>query len=98
MFASLIQGSAGELTRFALVKLWWAQKTGKLPAKTTTTIHDDIGLDCDVKDRRFVAYETRRLMEDFKGIFGPTPVVADLEVTETNWSEKRDYEPMKEAA
>lgn len=98
MFASLIQGSAGELTRFALVKLWYAQKTGKLPGRTTTTIHDDIGVDCAKSDRRYVAYEVRRHMEDFKGLFGPIPVVADIEVTETNWAEKTHYEPLKEAA
>jgi DNA polymerase I-like protein with 3'-5' exonuclease and polymerase domains len=98
MFASLIQGSAGELTRFALVKLWWAQRTGKLPARTTTTIHDDIGSDCAKSDRRYVAYEVRRHMEDFKGLFGPIPVVAEIEVTETNWAEKAKYEPLKEVA
>ena len=98
MFASLIQGSAGELTRFALVKLWYAQQTGKLPARTTTTIHDDIGVDCAKSDRRYVAYEVRRHMEDFKGLFGTIPVVAEIEVTETNWAEKVHYEPLKEAA
>lgn len=98
MFASLVQGSAGELTRFALVKLWWAQRTGKLPAQTTTTIHDDIGVDCDAKDVRYVAYEVRRHMEDFKGLFGTIPVVAELEVTRITWADKVHYEPLKEAA
>lgn len=98
MFASLIQGSAGELTRFALVKLWWAQQTGALPGRTTTTIHDDIGVDCDKQHRRFVAYEVRRHMEDFKGLFGTIPVVAEMEVTDTTWAGKAHYEPLKEAA
>lgn len=98
MFASLIQGSAGELTRFSLVKLWWAQQTGAMPGRTTTTIHDDIGVDCERQHRRFVAYETRRHMEDFKGLFGTIPVVAEMEVTETTWAEKAHYEPLKEAA
>lgn len=98
MFASLIQGSAGELTRFVLVKLWWAQQTGSLPARTTTTVHDDIGVDCATKDRRYVAYEVRRHMEDFKGLLGTIPVVAELEVTNTTWADKVHYEPLKEAA
>ena len=98
MFASLIQGSAGELTRFSIVKLWWAQQAGKMPGRTTTTVHDDIGIDCDERDVRFVAYETRRHMEDFKGIFGTIPVVAELEVTKTTWADKVHYEPLKEVA
>lgn len=96
MFASLIQGSAGELTRFSLVKLWWAQQTGAMPGRTTTTVHDDIGVDCDKSERRFVAYETRRHMEDYCGLFGTIPVVAELETTETTWADKVHYEPLKE--
>ena len=95
LFASWIQGSAGELTRKSIVKLWLAWKRGELPAKATTTIHDDIGIDCEIRHKQFVAYEARRHMEDFKGEFGNVPVVADLEVTDTTWAAKEDYEPIE---
>lgn len=93
LFASLIQGSAGELTRFSLVVLWWEQKCGRLPAVTTSTVHDEIQVDCSRKDVTTVAREVRRIMEDFPGQFGPVPVVADLEITTTNWAEiRKDWE------
>lgn len=92
-FASLVQGSAGELTRFSIVALWKAKLCGKLPATATSTVHDEIQLDCDVQDVPYVAFEGRRAMEDtFRGLFGTTPIVADIEVTTTNWAEKESYE------
>jgi len=91
MFASLVQGSAGELTRFSLVKLWLLQQTGKLPAVTTSTVHDEIQVDCDTKDEHEVAMIVQREMEGFTGLFGTIPVVADLETTRTHWADKEDY-------
>ena len=91
VFASLIQGSAGELTRFSIVRLWLLQQQGKLPAISTSTVHDEVQVDCDVGDIPDVAREVQRVMEDFTGSFGTIPVVADLEVTTTNWAEKKDY-------
>lgn len=92
VFACLIQGGAAMLTRFSLVKLWWAQKTGKMPGETTSTVHDEIAVDCDLDAVPFVASETQRIMEDFKGTFGTTPVIADLEVTTTTWADKHHYD------
>jgi DNA polymerase I-like protein with 3'-5' exonuclease and polymerase domains len=92
MFASLVQGSAGELTRFSLVRLWYLQVTGRMPALTTSTVHDEIQVDCDVADAVDVARVVRTEMEDFAGMFGPTPVIADLEITTTNWADKKEME------
>ena len=91
MFASLIQGSAGELTRFSLVKLWHLQQTGKLPGITTSTVHDEIQVDCAESDVAEVASIVQREMEAFTGLFGTIPVIADLEVTNTHWAAKEDY-------
>ncbi len=91
-FASLIQGSAGELTRFSIVALWQARRAGKLPAVATSTVHDEIQLDCGRADERYVAFEAQRIMEDhFRGRFGTVPIIADLETTHTTWAEKEDY-------
>lgn len=90
-FASLVQGAAGELTRFSIVALWLAKRRGKLPATATSTVHDEIQLDCDEADVVDAAFETRRSMEDqFRGLFDSTPIVADIEVTTTNWAEKKE--------
>ena len=88
MFASLVQGSAGELTRFSLVRLWHLQQCGEIPGVTTSTVHDEIQVDCARSDMPEVARIVRREMEDFAGMFGTTPVVADLEATITHWADK----------
>ena len=96
MFASLVQGSAAELTRFSIVRLWMAQQRGEMPGVSTSTVHDEVQVDCQAGDVPEVARATRRIMEDFTGLFGPVPVVADLEVSHTHWAGKQDYNPDEE--
>jgi len=91
MFACLVQGSAAELTRFSLVKLWLLEQHGLLPAVTTSTVHDEIQVDCAQSDLREVALIVQREMEAFTGLFGPVPVIADLETTMTNWADKKEW-------
>jgi DNA polymerase I-like protein with 3'-5' exonuclease and polymerase domains len=91
-FASLIQGSAGELTRISLVRMYLAMREGRFPARLVSTVHDEIALDCAKSDLPYVASEAQRMMEDFHGIFGSLPVVADLEVATTTWADKEDYD------
>lgn len=91
-FASLIQGSAGELTRFSIVAMYLAQREGRLPAAATSTVHDEIQADCATSDAPFVAWEMRRMMEDFTGRFGPVPIVCGLESTTTTWADKQEMD------
>ena len=93
MFACLVQGSAAELTRYSIVRVWLLQQRGELPAVTTSTVHDEIQVDCDVADMADVALVVQREMESFTGLFGPVPVIADIETTITNWSEKEEWTP-----
>lgn len=90
-FASLVQGAAAELTRVSMVRLWYESRTGTLPAVGTSTVHDEIQLDCNRSDLPFVAARVQEVMEDFHGYFGSTPVICDIEKTETNWAEKEEY-------
>jgi DNA polymerase I-like protein with 3'-5' exonuclease and polymerase domains len=93
VFATLIQGSAGELTRFSIVASYLAQRAGRLPAAATSTVHDEIQYDCRVSDVPAVGLEVQRIMEDFTGLFGGTPIVCDLEATTTTWADKQEIEP-----
>ena len=92
MFACLVQGSAAELTRYSIVRLWLLQQRGELPAVTTSTVHDEIQVDCDLSDAKEVALIVQKEMEAFTGLFGSVPVIADLEITKTNWADKKEYE------
>jgi DNA polymerase I-like protein with 3'-5' exonuclease and polymerase domains len=92
MFASLIQGSAAELTRITLVRLWQLAKSGELPAIATSTIHDEIQLDCLPADLPEVARITQRTAESFYGLFGSVPIVCALESSQTTWADKKHLE------
>lgn len=93
MFACLVQGSAGLLTRISLVQWYRRFKEGTLPAVASSTVHDEIQFDCDEKDLPYVASECQRIMEDtFRGQFGDIPIIADLEVSRTTWADKQEYD------
>ena len=91
MFASMIQGGAGELTRFSIVRLYLLQQQGLMPGRSTSTVHDEVQVDCDVPDIREAALATQREMENYQGAFGSIPVVADLETSVTTWADKKDW-------
>jgi DNA polymerase I-like protein with 3'-5' exonuclease and polymerase domains len=92
VFASLVQGSAAELTRISIVRLWQAAKRGEIPGVSTSTVHDEIQVDCRKEDKDEVAHATRRTMEDFHGLFGHTPIVCDIETSETTWADKKAWD------
>tara|TARA_R110002020_G_scaffold27266_17_gene87982 strand:+ start:1232 stop:3247 length:2016 start_codon:yes stop_codon:yes gene_type:complete len=91
MFACLVQGSAAELTRYSIVRLWLLQQRGELAGVTTSTVHDEIQVDCEKQDIEEVALIVQREMEAFTGLFGSVPVIADLETTITNWADKKEW-------
>lgn len=86
LFACLIQGGAAELTKISIVRL---HRAGIL---TSSTVHDEIQGDCPAAEVRDVAYRVREIMEDFHGLFGSVPILCAIEWTDSNWSEKRDFE------
>lgn len=97
MFASVVQGSAAELTRFSIVGVYLAQQRGELPGRQNVTVHDELGSDADRQHKRELALGMQKIMEaSFTGCFGTTPVIADIETTETNWAEKAEYHPLEE--
>lgn len=93
LFATLIQGSAAELTRRSLVAWYMRWRAGEISAMATSTVHDEVQFDCPHAEVRDNAIEVRRSMEDFHGRFGDIPIICDLETTQTSWAAKKDYHP-----
>lgn len=91
LFATLIQGSAAELTRRSLVAWYIRWRAGEITAMATSTVHDEVQYDCPHAEVRTNAIEVRRSMENFHGDFGNTPIICDLETTQTSWADKKDY-------
>lgn len=85
--ATLIQGTASELTKESMVRISRFLKENDLPAYLVSTVHDEIQLDCHIEAMVPVCIGVKRLMEDFPE-FSPIPVVVDGEYTTKSWADK----------
>lgn len=87
--ASLIQGTAAELTKASLIRIWdWEQKN-RAGVKLISTIHDEISADMPRNDHVAVTRELKRMMEDFRDQFPRVPIVAEAEYSDESWADKR---------
>lgn len=89
-FACLVQGSAGELTRFSLTAAYEDRKAGHLPARATSTVHDEIQFDVPREHAYLAARRGRQIMENFHQ-FDRIPVICDVEQSQTNWADKEEW-------
>lgn len=86
--ASLIQGTAAELTKASLVRIDAFLRERQLPAQIVSTVHDEIQIDCAAEALPAVAVGVRALMEDFPE-FHPIPIRVDGDYTITSWADKK---------
>jgi DNA polymerase-1 len=86
--ASLIQGTAAELTKESLVRIARVFKERSLPAQIVSTVHDEIQIDCDARVLPEVAREVKALMEAFPE-FTPIPIKVDGDYSITSWADKK---------
>lgn len=87
---SLIQGTAAELTKVSLVRIWKWEQQARSGTLICQTIHDDIRLDMPAAYTREIVRTVVPLMEDFQQ-FRPIPILTDAKWSSTDWGEKRDF-------
>jgi len=85
---SLIQGTAAELTRESLVRIWNWIREEKVEAWVVNTVHDEIQVDVAPHEVDRTAKAMKRLMEDFDD-FSPIPVLVDGEYADQHWGDKK---------
>lgn len=85
---SLIQGTAAELTRESLVRIWKWIREEQVQAWVVNTVHDEIQTDVAFHEITRTAPAIKRLMEAFAE-FSPIPVIVDGEYAATSWAEKK---------
>jgi DNA polymerase I-like protein with 3'-5' exonuclease and polymerase domains len=86
--ASLVQGTAAELTKESLVRIARFFKERSLPAQIVSTVHDEIQIDCDSRALPEVVLGVKALMEAFPE-FAPIPIKVDGDYSATSWADKR---------
>lgn len=86
--ATLIQGTAAELTKESMVRIFeWLNEEG-LRSKQTLTVHDEIQIDGPVDEFAHVARGVKEIMEDYPDFI--VPVKVGSEYATTNWAEKKE--------
>lgn len=97
----LIQGSAADLMKHAILNVDSALRAGDFEARMVSVIHDELILDAPVSEVDTLAAQIPYLMADPAAAVGITEVVpinADVEVSTETWADKIDYEEWRELA
>jgi DNA polymerase-1 len=89
--ASLIQGSAAELTKESIVRLDDAYAAANLDAKIVNTMHDEIQIDVPQEQLIETAQITKTEMERYPE-FDPIPIIVDIEWSDKTWADKKSLE------
>lgn len=85
----LIQGSGAYFLKIKIREIYDYNKEHDIKTKFQMNIHDELSFILDSPDTD-IYLKYKEIMEDFPGTY--VPIVADVEMTTTNWGEKYDIE------
>lgn len=83
----LIQGSAADMIKLVIIRIDNMLRKGGYKTRLQGCIHDELCI-CVAKGEHDVIYKIKEIMEHTVETF--VPVVAEIEVTNTNWAEKHE--------
>ena len=86
--ATLIQGTAADLLKEAMVRVDQRLQKEQLPAFMVNAVHDEIQADCHVDALAPVCQAMKQEMEHFPE-FNPIPVVVDGDYSTQSWADKK---------
>lgn len=98
MLNTLIQGSAADLMKLALIRVHEWERTSHVWSRPVLTVHDEIVIDGPECELEQLHEEIPGLMTDFPEITEWVPLGVDHEVSLTNMAEKMVYEEWKESS
>ena len=84
----LIQGSAADFLKQKIIEVDELLKNYK--TRFQMNIHDELSFELHEDDPNDLPFKIKRIMEKLPGT--KVPIVADLEISDTTWDEKRNYE------
>lgn len=86
--ASMVQGTAADISKAAAVSIGlWLRQEG-LRTRIVGWIHDEFQFDVPPEELAYVAPQIKARMQHFPDF--SVPIIADVEYSTTNWSEKKD--------
>jgi DNA polymerase-1 len=90
---TLVQGSAAVFLKLKIIELNGYMEKHKLKSKLQMQIHDELSW-CLYKGEESEFFELQKIMESWEDTM--VPIVADMEITHTNWAEKFEVNNIKE--
>jgi DNA polymerase-1 len=88
----LVQGSAAFYLKLKIIELYNFSKEQNIKTKWQMQIHDELSWQHHKDDDPQIFFEFKRIMEDWPDTL--VPVVAEMEVTQTNWAEKKEVKSL----
>ena len=88
---TLIQGSAAEIMRQALVKVHRYTESNLMASHVVLTIHDEIDLDAARPEIEHLVEVVPPMMTDYPEINEVVPIETDCEISYTTWADKQPY-------
>jgi DNA polymerase I-like protein with 3'-5' exonuclease and polymerase domains len=82
----LIQGSSASYLKLKIKELYDYSTTHGIKSRYQMNIHDENSWE-QYEGEEEIFFEYKRIMEEWPGL--PVPIVAEMEVTTTNWAEKK---------
>ena len=83
----LIQGSAADIIKICIIQVDKMLRTNHYKTRLQGCIHDELCI-CVAEGEHDVIYKIQKIMENTVKTY--VPLVAEIEVTTTNWAEKHE--------
>lgn len=87
----VIQGGCADLVKEKEIRVHHFIKQNKLKSRMVLPVHDEIQVSIH-KDEEWIVPEIKRILDDNRSVIGTLPMICDVEVTNSNWADKEDYE------
>lgn len=85
-----IQGSGADMLKEIEIKVCDYLKDKK--SKFILPVHDELCIEVAPEEESFIPKKIKEIMEDVRDVIPYIPIVAEVEMTRTNWSEKEEVE------
>lgn len=87
----LIQGTCADMVKTFEINIWKFIKSNKLGIKMVLPIHDELIFLVPYGEEKYVK-DLKHIMEDTLDVIKNIPMIAEVEMSETSWKDKKGYE------
>lgn len=87
----LIQGTCADMVKTFEINIWKFIKNNKLGIKMVLPIHDELIFLVPYGEEKYVK-DLKHIMEDTLDVIKNIPMIAEVEMSETSWKDKKGYE------